>query len=69
MPRVIHFEISSDNPERANKFYADVFGVIPSQLERHNSVSFRNVVSIPRGDFHDNLTRLLDLHLAAETRV
>jgi predicted enzyme related to lactoylglutathione lyase len=26
MPRVIHFEIPADNPERACKFYADVFG-------------------------------------------
>jgi predicted enzyme related to lactoylglutathione lyase len=26
MPRVIHFEIHADNPERAAKFYSDVFG-------------------------------------------
>ncbi len=26
MPRVIHFEIPMDEPERAAKFYADVFG-------------------------------------------
>lgn len=26
MPRVIHFEISADDPERASKFYAEVFG-------------------------------------------
>lgn len=26
MPRVIHFEISADEPERAVKFYEDVFG-------------------------------------------
>lgn len=26
MPRVIHFEINSDEPERAVKFYSDVFG-------------------------------------------
>ncbi len=26
MPRVIHFEINVDNPERATKFYADTFG-------------------------------------------
>jgi predicted enzyme related to lactoylglutathione lyase len=26
MPRVVHFEISADDPERASKFYADVFG-------------------------------------------
>jgi predicted enzyme related to lactoylglutathione lyase len=26
MPRIIHFEIPSDNPERATKFYGDVFG-------------------------------------------
>jgi hypothetical protein len=26
MPRVIHFEISVDDPERAKKFYEDVFG-------------------------------------------
>lgn len=25
MPRVIHFEIGADNPERAVKFYKDVF--------------------------------------------
>ncbi len=25
MPRVIHFEITSDNPERAVKFYEEVF--------------------------------------------
>jgi len=26
MPRVIHFEINADNPERAVKFYSSVFG-------------------------------------------
>ncbi len=26
MPRVIHFEIHADEPERAMKFYQDVFG-------------------------------------------
>lgn len=26
MPRVVHFEISADDPERAKKFYEDVFG-------------------------------------------
>jgi len=26
MPRVVHFEINSDNPERAVKFYQKVFG-------------------------------------------
>ncbi len=26
MPRVIHFEINADEPERAVKFYRDVFG-------------------------------------------
>ncbi len=26
MPRVVHFEIPSDQPERAVRFYADVFG-------------------------------------------
>jgi predicted enzyme related to lactoylglutathione lyase len=26
MPRVIHFEISANDPERAVKFYSDVFG-------------------------------------------
>jgi predicted enzyme related to lactoylglutathione lyase len=26
MPRVVHFEISIDNPERAKKFYENVFG-------------------------------------------
>ena len=26
MPRVVHFEISVDDPERAIKFYTDVFG-------------------------------------------
>ena len=26
MPRVIHFEIVADNPERAIKFYKEVFG-------------------------------------------
>lgn len=26
MPRVVHFEISADEPERAVKFYSDVFG-------------------------------------------
>jgi uncharacterized protein len=26
MPRVIHFEIVADNPERAMKFYKEVFG-------------------------------------------
>lgn len=26
MPRVVHFEIASDQPERAAKFYGDVFG-------------------------------------------
>lgn len=26
MPRVVHFEIPADQPERASKFYSDVFG-------------------------------------------
>jgi len=26
MPRVVHFEIPSDDPERAGRFYSDVFG-------------------------------------------
>ena len=26
MPRVVHFEIGADQPERAIKFYGDVFG-------------------------------------------
>ena len=26
MPRPVHFELSADQPERAAKFYADVFG-------------------------------------------
>ena len=26
MPRVVHFEIPADNPERASKFYSEVFG-------------------------------------------
>jgi len=26
MPRVVHFEINADDPERAIKFYRDVFG-------------------------------------------
>jgi predicted enzyme related to lactoylglutathione lyase len=26
MPRVVHFEINADSPERAAKFYSDVFG-------------------------------------------
>ena len=26
MPRIIHFELPADNPERAVMFYGDVFG-------------------------------------------
>jgi predicted enzyme related to lactoylglutathione lyase len=26
MPRVVHFEINADNPERAVKFYQNIFG-------------------------------------------
>jgi len=26
MPRVVHFEIAADDPERASKFYSEVFG-------------------------------------------
>lgn len=26
MPRIVHFEIPSDNPERTIKFYGDIFG-------------------------------------------
>lgn len=26
MPRVVHFEINADDPERAARFYTDVFG-------------------------------------------
>lgn len=26
MPRVVHFEIAADDPDRATKFYGDVFG-------------------------------------------
>ena len=31
MPRVIHFEFSADDPERAVRFYRDVFGWESSQ--------------------------------------
>ncbi|MBI1928110.1 VOC family protein [Candidatus Poribacteria bacterium] len=33
MPRVVHFEIHADQPERAAKFYNDVFGWQISQWE------------------------------------
>ena len=26
MPRVVHFEIAADDPDRATRFYQDVFG-------------------------------------------
>jgi predicted enzyme related to lactoylglutathione lyase len=26
MPRVVHFEVTAENPDRAAKFYGDVFG-------------------------------------------
>jgi uncharacterized protein len=26
MPRVVHFEIAADDPERASRFYSDTFG-------------------------------------------
>ncbi len=26
MPTIVHFEIPADDPERASRFYADVFG-------------------------------------------
>lgn len=26
MPRIVHFEITADNPDRAGKFYSQVFG-------------------------------------------
>lgn len=26
MPRVVHFEIAADDPERASKFYSEIFG-------------------------------------------
>ncbi|HEX6290774.1 MAG TPA: VOC family protein [Herpetosiphonaceae bacterium] len=26
MPRVVHFEITANDPEQANRFYSDVFG-------------------------------------------
>ena len=26
MPKIVHFELPFDDAERANKFYADVFG-------------------------------------------
>ena len=32
MPKVIHFELPFDDAERANKFYADVFGWQSSQF-------------------------------------
>jgi predicted enzyme related to lactoylglutathione lyase len=31
MPRVIHFEFAADNPERAAKFYREIFGWESSQ--------------------------------------
>ena len=31
MPKIVHFELPFDNAERANKFYADVFGWKSSQ--------------------------------------
>jgi len=27
MPRVVHFEFVSDHPDRACRFYADLFGI------------------------------------------
>jgi predicted enzyme related to lactoylglutathione lyase len=26
MPRIVHFDITADNPDRAVKFYSDIFG-------------------------------------------
>ena len=31
MPRVVHFEIPSDDPERATRFYGDAFGLRPGR--------------------------------------
>ena len=33
MPKVVHFELPFDDAERANKFYADVFGWQSSQWD------------------------------------
>ena len=33
MPRVIHFELSADDPERAVKFYDEVFGWKPERWD------------------------------------
>jgi predicted enzyme related to lactoylglutathione lyase len=33
MPRVVHFEINADNPDRAVKFYENVFGWIIEKWE------------------------------------
>lgn len=36
MPRVIHFEIHADDPERCSRFYQDVFGWQISQWDNHD---------------------------------
>ena len=33
MPRVVHFEIAADDPDRATRFYQDVFGWQSSKWE------------------------------------
>ena len=33
MPKVVHFELPFDDAERANKFYADVFGWTSSKWD------------------------------------
>jgi uncharacterized protein len=33
MPRVVHFELPADDPERAASFYSDVFGWKVSKME------------------------------------
>jgi len=46
MPRVVHFEFTADDPERANNFYSQVFGW---QIEKWNGpVDYWLIMTGPR---------------------
>ena len=46
MPRVVHFEIPADNPERAQQFYGEIFGW---QFQKFGDHPYWLVITGPEG--------------------
>jgi predicted enzyme related to lactoylglutathione lyase len=44
---IVHFEIPADNPERAAKFYRDLFGWTINKWENPNGIEYWMVQTVP----------------------